>query len=474
MQLTLSLAAMFALVAPAYSLQEPDAPTPKLREAWVGELKLGPMLAVMQFRIMDLPGGGTQAYFDSISENRRDMQASWSLENGVLAFDVASVGARYRGQLDVESGRATGHFEQGGRKLPLILERQAAEYRNANRWELRPQRPVGPFPYNAEEVRFPSTAQGVRLAGTLTVPAREGPHRAVILISGSGPQDRDESFMEHKPFLVLADYLSRRGIAVLRYDDRGTAKFTGNFGAATSADFAVDVSAAMDFLQQHASIDPDWVGLLGHSEGGLIAPMVASMRKDVAFMVLLAAPGISGQEISLSQSAAMSRAAGGSEQEIQFSNDLQEQLFATVRAAAPGEDLRSRLEATLTEQLADLPEALRVQARGAIENSFSTLTSPWFRFFVAYDTSEALRRVTCPVLALNGDKDIQVLADLNCPAIEAALLEAGNQDFEVLRLPGLNHLFQACETGRMSEYASIPETINPLVLEGIGGWLDAR
>ncbi|MFT7678324.1 MAG: pimeloyl-ACP methyl ester carboxylesterase [Planctomycetota bacterium] len=474
MQRKLSTAVLLALLPPIFSAQEPAQPAPQLREAWVGELEIGPMRVVMQFRILDLPDGGTQAYFDSISENRRDMRATWSLEDGALAFDVASIGATYRGAVDAATGSASGQFEQGGRKFSMSLQRQAMAYENPNRWELRPQRPQAPFPYSVEEVSFPSTAPGVTLAGTLTLPAGERPHPVVVLISGSGPQDRDETFMEHKPFLVLADYLSRRGMAVLRYDDRGTAKSTGDFGAATSADFAVDVSAAMDFLQQHAAIDPAKVGLIGHSEGGLIAPMVASSREDVAYMVLLAAPGISGQDISLSQSAAMNRAAGGTEQEIEFAKDVQEQLFDTVRAAAPNQDLRSQLAITLTEQLADLPDDLRVQVRGAFENSFSTLISPWFRFFVAYDTSEALRQVRCPVLALNGEKDIQVLAELNCPAIEAALLAAGNQDFEVVRLPGLNHLFQACETGAMSEYASIPETINPLVLERVGGWLDAR
>lgn len=209
-----------------------------LQEAWVGKLNMGVIQPVMQFRIVTTDAGTTQAYFDSVTEGRTNFHATWSAEGDELKFDVPGIQLSYQGTLNDQRDSAEGIWSQGGREVPLTLKKQSAAYDDGNVWENRPQRPVAPFPYKAEEVTFKNAVDDLTLAGTLTIPETEGRHPAVILISGSGPQDRDETLMGHKPFLVLADYLSRRGIAVLRYDDRGTGASTGDFDSATTEDFA--------------------------------------------------------------------------------------------------------------------------------------------------------------------------------------------------------------------------------------------
>jgi len=384
----------------------------------------------------------------------------------------------YRGTLDETGDLADGTWSQGGNTLPLTLKRQATEYRTVNVWENRPQRPVAPFPYDSEEVKFENTADDVTLAGTLTIPKTPGRHPVVVLISGSGPQDQDESLMEHKPFLVLADYLSRRGIAVLRYDDRGFGDSTGQFGPATTEDFARDTSAAVEFLKTHTRINPKEIGLAGHSEGGLVAPMVAGSSDDIAFVVLMAATGVDGVEISLTQSEAMLREKGIAEAEIAIQQALSRAAMDVVLNAGPDEDISAGLDGAVDSVLGLLPETDRDEAakniRAAIQGQQSRLQSNWMRFFLGYDPRPALSKIQCPVLVIVGSKDLQVLPDLNMPEIKKALAEGGNKDVEFVELDGLNHLFQKCETGSMDEYVSIPETFNSGALQSIGDWIANR
>ena len=447
----------------------------RLKEAWVGELNTGQMTAVMQFRIVVQPGGDTIGYFDSITEGRTGFPATWSVVGDTLAFDVATIRLRFRGTLNDSGDTAEGTWSQGGRSIPLTLKRQAHEYKNANVWANRPQRPVGPFPYDSEEVTFENQAESVTLAGTLTLPRGTGRHPAVVLISGSGPQDRDQSVMEHKPFLVLADYLTRRGIAVLRYDDRGTAKSTGRFGPATSEDLARDVGAAVAFLAGHQRINTKEIGLVGHSEGGLIAPMVAGARNDVAFLVLMAGPGVDGATILLSQAETTLRANGAGESDIQRLTALNRAAFAAAIRNLPEPEFMAHVEPTIQEVTRDIPEAGREAAvtalRQEMRNAALPLKGPWTRYFMAYDPRPALRRLQRPVLAITGTKDTQVLASLNVPGIRQALTEGGNKDFEIVELEGLNHLFQMSQTGSMNEYVTIQETFNPAALKVIGDWI---
>lgn len=447
----------------------------KLESAWIGKLDMGVMNPVMQFRIVTKENGETGAYFDSITEGMTGFAATHSLKDGKLEFKVGKIRLTYDGKLNAAGDEAEGTWSQGGRALPLKLKRSDTEYDNLNVWENRPQRPVAPFPYDAEEVTFENKVDGLTLAGTLTVPKKPGRHPVVILISGSGPQDRDESLMEHKPFLVLADYLTRRGIAVLRYDDRGTAKSTGKFGPATTEDFARDASAAVDFLKQHSKINPKEIGLAGHSEGGLIAPMVVGLRDDVAFVALLAATGVDGVTISISQGEAMLRAAGTSEDSIKVELAASRAVIDVVIKAGKGENFDSALDNAIETVIKEMPEADQEEGgnklREGIKIQKKRLTSNWMRFFLSYDPRPALTKIECPVLAITGSKDLQVLPDLNVPEIRKALIAGGNKDFEIVELEGLNHLFQECNTGAMDEYAGIQETFNPKALKRIGDWM---
>jgi pimeloyl-ACP methyl ester carboxylesterase len=457
------------------ALQAAADTTPRLKEAWVGNLSVGAMQAVMQFRIVIQPAGDTVAFFDSVTEGQVGFPATWSVVGDTLAFSVARIRLTYRGKLNDAGDTAEGIWTQGGRSIPLTLKRQAQEYTTFNLWVNRPQRPVGPFPYDSEDVTFENPADSVTLAGTLTLPKGPGPHPAVVLISGSGPQDRDQSLMEHKPFLVLADYLTRRGIAVLRYDDRGTARSTGRFGPATSEDFARDAGAAVAFLVGHPRVNAKEIGLVGHSEGGLVAPMVAGARGDVAFLVLMAGPGIDGATILLSQAEITARANGASEVDIKRLDTLNRAAFAAAVRNLPEPQFMAYVEPTIQEVTRDLPEASRAAAVSAMrvemKNAAAPLTRPWTRYFMAYDPRPALRRLSQPVLAITGTRDTQVLAPLNVPGIRQALTEGGNRDFEIIELEGLNHLFQMSQTGMMNEYVNIQETINPVALKTIGDWI---
>jgi uncharacterized protein len=320
--------------------------------------------------------------------------------------------------------------------------------------------PRPPFPYQSADVTFPGKSEGVTLAGTLTLPSTPGPHPAVILISGSGPQDRDETIMGHKPFLVLADHLTRHGIAVLRYDDRGFAKSTGDFASATSVDFSDDAEGALEFLRARKDIDPKRIGYLGHSEGGIIAPMVAARRDDVAFLVFLAGTAVPGADVMLAQGEAIARAMGAPEAARAQNREIQQRLFDAVRSTSDPDELRKKA----AEILAMLPEPQRTA-------QVNQIVAPWMRFFITFDPATVLRRVKCPVLALFGELDLQVLPAQNAPVMEQALREAGNQRAEIHRLAGLNHLFQPAKTGTPQEYATIEQTMDPKALDLIASWL---
>ena len=452
---------------------EEEAVMEKLREAWLGTLKAGPINAKMQFRIVTTEDGKTKAYFDSLSEGVKGIDVTkWSDENGELTFEVGALLA-YSGKLDAEGKTAEGIFKQGGIEIPMTLEKTLEEAENKNTWENRPQKPVAPFPYVDEVVTFENKNHDVTLAGTLTIPTGDEKHPAVILISGSGPQDRDETLMGHKPFLVLADYLSRNGIAVLRYDDRGTAKSTGDHETATTEDFAHDAAAAVDFLKSHSKIDATKIGLCGHSEGGVIAPMVAGLRDNVAFIVLMAGTGVDGKTIGVSQAQAMALANGASAEDAKMAGVVSGHCIDLV--IQDKLDDKEAIEVIVTKVLDAMPEEERKEQASMVRSNMKAnverIKTRWMRFFLAYDPAPALEKVTCPVLSIIGSKDSQVLPNLNQPAIRAALEKGGNPNFEMVELPSLNHLFQKCTTGALGEYAEIQETFNPEALKRIGDWI---
>lgn len=381
-----------------------------------------------------------------------------------LAFTVEALGASYEGTLGAD-GAVVGTFTQGPVSLPLTL-RQVDRPTEPS----RPQLPREPFPYRVQGVSIETPSPRVRLAGTLTLPSGAGPFPAVVLVSGSGPQDRDETIMGHKPFLVLADHLTRAGIAVLRYDDRGVAGSTGSFATATTEDFSADAVAAVDWLARRPDVAV--VGIVGHSEGGLIGPMAATRSDDVGFLVLLAGPGVTGAEILDLQAAMINRVAGAPEEVIRRNRELQQELFAILRSEPDTAAASRRLREALERAASTLPDG-SVQ-RERIDAELTQLNSAWFRFFLEYDPRPALEQVRVPVLALNGGKDLQVPPNANLPEVRAALERGGNPDVTTRVLPGLNHLFQTAETGGPDEYARIPETMSPMVLDAVRDWILER
>lgn len=342
----------------------------------------------------------------------------------------------------------------------------------------RPQEPdQSAFSYNSEEVTFENKSAGITLAGTLTYPKDKGTFPAVVLISGSGPQNRDEEVFGHKPFLVLSDYLTRNGIAVLRYDDRGTASSTGDFGAATTIDFSSDVEAAVAYLKTRKEIDQKKIGLIGHSEGGIIAPIVASKDKNIAFIVLLAGTAIPGDQLLLMQQQLIAKAMGVSDEELQKSHAINSEIFELIVKSDEPKQLNTVLTNHLKQAFTSLPgfeTPSGMSMDDYVKVQVDQLCSPWMLFFIKYNPALVLEHVKCPVLAINGEKDLQVPPKENLEAIKKALNKGGNNKVTTKELPGLNHLFQESSTGTPSEYGDIEQTFSPIALDVILDWIQVR
>ena len=426
--------------------------------AWWGTLDTGLVPLRMIFHITNTEDG-LVVTADSPDQNAKGLPVTTVTRNGSsLKLEMKQLAGVFEGKFDPALTAITGTWTQAGHTFPLVLKRLKDPAELERR---RPQNPVKPYPYHEEEVSYQNKPAHVTFAATLTIPQGKGPFPAVFLITGSGPQDRDESLMGHKPFLVLADYLTRRGIVVLRADDRGVGKSTGVFSTATTLDFAGDAEAALAYLKTRSEVDPQKIGLIGHSEGGVIAPMVAALNHDVAFIVMMAGTGVPGDQILVAQKQLIEEANGVSHEQAEKDAAEERELIAMVKK----EEDTLTLEKELREKLAGSePEA---QLVGQVK----FLSSPWLRYFLDYDPASSLSKVRCPVLAINGEKDLQVPPKLNLPAIRKALEAGGNQNFEVEELPGLNHLFQTARTGSPSEYGQIEETMSPVALEKVSGWI---
>jgi len=438
---------------------------------WQGELSVGngmKLPLVFHFKetqnkytgVMDSPmQGKTGTAFDSVTVDG----------SGKITATLAAAHASFVGTLDSGKKTITGTWMQSGASLPLTMAASAG-YKGPN----RPQEPKPPFSYKCEDVKV---ANGdVSLAGTLTIPEGTGPFPAVVLIHGSGSHDRDETIFSHKPFLVLADYLTRRGIAVLRYDKRGAGKSTGDAKAATSKDFASDAQKALEFLKTRPEIDGNKIGMIGHSEGGVVAPMVAAQCDDLHFIVMMAGSVLPGDQILLSQVQALEAGQGEKQQEIDHSLAIAKETYAIVKSESSDAEAISKIKAMRKRLGAPEHKSAAKNAAGdaRLEADLKIIVSPWYRFFISYDPRIVLEKVHCPVLAINGDRDTQVNAQTNLSEIKTALEKGGNKDVTEVVLPGLNHLFQTCKTGLPAEYASIDETIAPKALQTIGDWIDSK
>ncbi|SFT72268.1 hypothetical protein SAMN04489724_1825 [Algoriphagus locisalis] len=436
---------------------------------WNGALKVQGTQLRLVFNITKTESGYS-ATMDSPDQAAFGIPVtSTSFENSILKISVSNANINYEGSLG-DDGIIIGVFKQAGQSFPMNLSREEIEKVGVN----RPQEPTKPFPYRSEDVIFENKQAEILLAGTLTMPEQEGTYPAVVLISGSGPQNRNEELMGHKPFLVLSDYLTRNGIAVLRFDDRGTAASTGDFSSATSVDFATDVASAVQYLQARPEIDKSKIGLVGHSEGGIIAPMVAADSDDIDFIVLLAGTGIRGDKLLLAQQELIGEVSGMSPSQLAENDMISRKAFEIMVKEQSDDELQSGIKAYMTQVFRNIP-AENIPG-GMSEEEFvsaqvSQLTSPWMQYFIKYDPAPALEKVSCPVLAINGEKDLQVPAQENLEAIKAALAKGGNTNVTTIEIPGLNHLFQEAETGSPSEYAEIEQTFSPEALEVVTNWI---
>lgn len=396
---------------------------------------------------------------------------TFTSDGSKMDFEIKALKASYSGELKAD-GKFHGTFKQGGMNMSLVLER----IKERPKAPSRKQDPKKPYPYSEEEVKVVNDAANpaVTLAGTLTLPKTPGPHPAVVLITGSGAQNRNEELLNHRPFLVLSDHLTKKGIAVLRLDDRGVGGSSRGTKNDTSKDFAGDIRAAVAHLAKDSRIDSKRIGLVGHSEGGMIAPMVAvDAPEAIAFIVLLAGPTIRGDELLQLQGAMILRANGASPADAAANSELQKRLFTILREEPDEKKAADRLEAEMKSSIKKLPGVLRTsfESESSRKMQIAILDNAWMRYFLAYDPMPTLKKVRCPVLAVWGEKDLQVPPVENVPALKKEIPDWADRKFTLHVFPSLNHLFQTCATGSPQEYQQLEETFSPLALDATSDWI---
>jgi alpha/beta superfamily hydrolase len=435
---------------------------------WNGILKVQGMQLRLVFKVTKSENGYSST-IDSPDQGAKNIPVTnTTFENSKIKFEVTNAKIEYNGELS--DTKIIGTFKQGSQEFPMNLSKNPLEKEILK----RPQEPTKPYSYYSEDVTFQNTKANISLSGTLTLPKKNGFFPSVILITGSGPQNRNEELLGHKPFLVISDYLTKKGIAVLRYDDRGIGDSKGNFKTATTVDFATDVESAINYLQTRKEINKNKIGLVGHSEGGLIASIVASKSKDISFIVLLAGTGIQGDKLLLLQQKLISRAKGISETDIKKSNQTNVKLFEIVIQSNDNQKLKTDLTNHIKETLKsdtsiEIPNGLTKEEFISIQ--VNQISNPWIQYFIKFNPATVLEKVKCPVLAVNGEKDLQVPSKENLTAIKNALKIGGNENVTIKEFPRLNHLFQECKTGLPNEYAKIEQTFSPIVLTEISNWI---
>ncbi len=465
MKMALILAAML-LLAQNLNAQKNDG---ELIEFWKGTIDYDGTELEMGLKIFRMGDGSLTAKFSSYSQGATDLPVDFERNGSQYEMSFPAAQLKYSGEVNESGDQLLGTISQRGRKDELNFTRADVDVAPTFK---RPQTPKAPFPYRSHEVSYENSKADVSLAGTLTVPRGKGPFPVAITISGSGGADRDESHFGHKPFFVIADYLARKGVAVLRFDDRGIGKSTGDRTGATSADFATDVEAGLEFLKSHPKIDANRIGLIGHSEGGLIAPMIAAKRDDVHFIVLLAGPGVNGGEILKSQSTAMMKADGESDERLRANHKTHQAIFDAVgkNPEATHKEIR-RLSKAYVSSIEN--DADRELAKPIARKINSLMRSPWVRFFVKHEPAQTLSEVNCHVLAMNGEKDLQVLCDLNLEPLEDALQKGSAASYKVVRLADVNHMFQETDgSGTPEDYGDIEQTFSPKALAIMGRWVN--
>lgn len=443
---------------------------------WAGALNEVQNLR-MGFNVSGHKEGNPVATMDVPAQGAKDIPCDTVIIDGdSIHIKVVKINGRYDGKL-VEVNRIDGLWTQNGMSISLNLDRREGRVQLN-----RPQTPKAPFSYNSEDVLFYNENKSLEYGATITSPRDDKQHPAVILISGSGPQNRDEELFQHKPFAVVADHLTKNGYVVLRVDDRGVGKTTGDFSKATSSDFADDVMAAIEFLKKRKEVDRKKIGLYGHSEGGLIAQLVASRSKDIDFIILMAGPGVPIIQGMAEQNVAIFKTTGLSEEEANKYADLYKSIMKGMIAAKSRDAAEKNVNKLLTDWIAKTDEATVLATTNISDDESKekftdvflrqVYDSKWMMYFMQYDPKPILEKLDCKVLALNGDRDIQVISRTNLEGINKALANSKSKVYEVREVEGVNHLFQECKTCTAQEYGQLEQTIKPEVLEIVTAWLD--
>jgi pimeloyl-ACP methyl ester carboxylesterase len=453
---------------------------------WQGNLNVQGNQIPIVFHIAKDSANKFVASFDSPSQHAFNLSCERVILNGdSVTVTMAIIKGKYVAEFSKDQKQLIGSWFQGPGSLPLTVTKTSETASVKER--KRPQTPKPPYPYHSMDVVYQNADQSIQYGATLTYPnaavnkdpASSDKYAAVILITGSGQQDRDETLFDHKPFAVIADYLTKKGFAVLRVDDRGMGKSTGNFDQSTTLDFVKDVEASVDFLEKQPQIDKGKIGLIGHSEGGMIAPIVADERKEIQFIVLLAGPGIPIMDLMQQQIEAVSLSEGNSPAEAKANGFL---LHCVWEEAKKNEDLNStikniriKLDAWSKTQDSATLAKIRGQDTTSINNqitqAITALSGKWFNYFIYFDPQPYLKQLHCKVLALAGSKDVQVVAGSNLSGIRSSLKKSKSPAYDVIEIPGLNHLFQTCVKGSPSEYNDLEESFSPKALEIMGDWL---
>ena len=445
---------------------------PAVTGLWEGQLKVGIDLQVV-FKISSSGPDSLSATMDIPDQGLKNIKASSiKFRDDSLWLEIGQFKARYAGKLLGDS-IINGVFQQGIR-LPLTLKKVAHISEKK-----RPQTPQPPFPYTVEDLVYYNKDSSIAYGATLTIPRGKGPFPAVLLLTGSGQQNRDEEIMGHKPFAVIADHLTRNGLIVLRVDDRGMGKTTGDLSAANTRDFANDALVSLGYLKKRKEVDQRKTGLIGHSEGGMIAQLIAASEKGINFIIFLAAPGEDIIKLMIDQNEAIYKKAGVSKENTAAYLELYKEIITAAAHHDTGA-LRPKIQKIVDEWISHTPKNVvlattrihdEASKMALIDQFANQLAHPWFKYFLQYQPAPYIQKISAKVLALNGGNDIQVISGPNLAAIQKALKNGKSKVFEVKEFPGLNHLFQKCNTCTTNEYNQLEQTISPEVLDYMTAWI---
>jgi pimeloyl-ACP methyl ester carboxylesterase len=447
----------------------------KIAGLWEGKINAGAPLRIV-FHFDPQADSSYAGIMDSPDQNVKGIHCdSVKITGDSVSVKVLVISGGFTGHI-INDTTIIGNWTQRGMQIALTLKKEkAVSILN------RPQTPQRPFSYNSQDVEYDNEDKTVHFGATLTWPKGEGPFPTAIMITGSGQQDRDETIFGHKPFAVIADYLTKKGYAVLRIDDRGMGKTTGDVKNATSVDFAKDIETALAYLKTRKEVDKKRIGMIGHSEGGLIASLVASRNTDINFIIMLAGPGVKGSELMLAQAKAALESVGISAHAADVYGLIYKKITDDVITEKDTAKLYDKIMADFTQWRKNQPKALLDTLNIHDDEDYTKkivlaftrgLESPWMKYFLQSDPQPLMEKFTCKVLALDGSKDIQVISSLNLDGINKALKKSKSPSFETKELPGLNHLFQHCKTCTVAEYGQLEETFSPEALDIMGKWLD--